>query len=288
MAIPIHQFEAPLACPLDGGPLRLDGHSLACEQGHRFDIAKEGYANLLPVQFKNSKDPGDSKEMVANRRLVLDSHAYAPIAQGLAGQICELTAGLDRFRLLDAGCGEGYYPAQIAQHLRVRKPDLDLCVMGLDVSKWAVRAAAKKYKDLVWFVGTNRHLPLIKGDLDLITCLFGFPVWQHWADMQSDGQMVLMVDPARDHLRELREVIYEDVRFHDAPSLETAEQAGYRLISQTEIQAISHLQGQELISNLVGMTPHAHRMGEPGRQALAALNQIDVTVHVTCRLLQKS
>ena len=288
MAIPSHQFNAPLACPLDGGPLHLEGHSLACEQGHRFDVAKEGYANLLPVQFKNSKDPGDSKEMVANRRQVLESGVYAPIATALSQQVLELIGPAARFSLLDAGCGEGYYPASIAHSLKTDRPDLDLTVMGLDVSKWAVRAAAKRYKDLVWFVGTNRQLPILAEGLDLITCLFGFPVWQHWADLQLPGQKVLMVDPGRDHLRELREIIYDQVRYHDAPDLQEAEAAGYKEISNQDITATSHLDSQELINKLIGMTPHAHRMGEAGANALAELDHIDITIHVTCRLLQKT
>ena len=56
-----------LACPLDGAPLQGDGASWRCAAGHSFDIAAQGYTHLLPVQQKRSRDPGDSKEMVAAR-----------------------------------------------------------------------------------------------------------------------------------------------------------------------------------------------------------------------------
>ena len=31
-------------------------------RGHSFDVAREGYVNLLPVQHKNSREPGDAEE----------------------------------------------------------------------------------------------------------------------------------------------------------------------------------------------------------------------------------
>ena len=56
----ITPFQA-LTCPLDGAPLRRNGSTWRCASGHSFDIASQGYANLLPVQNKRSLDPGDSK-----------------------------------------------------------------------------------------------------------------------------------------------------------------------------------------------------------------------------------
>ena len=61
----ITPFQA-LACPLDGAPLQRDASTWRCAAGHCFDIASQGYTNLLPVQQKRSRDPGDSKEMVDN------------------------------------------------------------------------------------------------------------------------------------------------------------------------------------------------------------------------------
>jgi 23S rRNA m(1)G-745 methyltransferase (EC 2.1.1.51) len=66
-----------LACPLDGAPLQRQGGSLRCPEGHCFDLAAQGYVNLLPVQNKRSLDPGDSKEMVAARRRFLEAGHYS-------------------------------------------------------------------------------------------------------------------------------------------------------------------------------------------------------------------
>ena len=284
MAIPAHQFDFPLACPLDGGALNLDGNLLACAEGHKFDIAREGYANLLPVQFKNSRDPGDSKEMVQARRRTLESGAFSHVADALAEEAARLAADREQpLTLLDAGCGEGYYLGRVAEKLGdgVR-------AIGLDISKWAVRAAAKRHKSLCWLVATNRRLPLIQGRVDMIACLFGFPVWSHWAEIQSPGQEILMVDPARDHLREIREIIYDEVRYHDAPPLEAAAEAGYKLAESRTVSKKVPLEGQAQIASLVSMTPHAHRMGAGGAEALAALDRLEVTVAVELRRLVRT
>ena len=75
-----------LACPLDGAPLQCQGSAWCCPAGHSFDIASQGYANLLPVHKKRSLDPGDSKEMVAARRRFLNAGFYQPIAAAVSPQ----------------------------------------------------------------------------------------------------------------------------------------------------------------------------------------------------------
>ncbi|MEP4394915.1 putative RNA methyltransferase, partial [Marinobacter sp.] len=61
-----------LACPLDGEPLSQADTCWRCPAGHSFDVARQGYLHLLPVQNKRSLDPGDSKDMVAARRRFLN------------------------------------------------------------------------------------------------------------------------------------------------------------------------------------------------------------------------
>jgi 23S rRNA (guanine745-N1)-methyltransferase len=81
--VSIKPFQA-LACPLDGTPLHRNGSAWRCASGHSFDIASQGYTNLLPVQNKRSRDPGDSKEMVAARRRFLTAGLYQPIAAAVS------------------------------------------------------------------------------------------------------------------------------------------------------------------------------------------------------------
>ncbi len=98
--------------------------------------------NLLPVQNKRSRDPGDSKEMVAARRRFLEAGHYQPIADAVAQAVLAGAVPGRTLTCLDAGCGEGYYLRQLAATAAAEARPLALA--GLDISKWAVQAAAKR------------------------------------------------------------------------------------------------------------------------------------------------
>src|SRR5690554_5519384 len=138
-------------CPLDGQALLRTERSWRCESGHCYDIAREGYVNLLPVQNKKSRDPGDSKEMVAARRRFLQEGHYRLIAEATAHAVLADTAPDATVAILDAGCGEGYYLRELAALAQ----ELTLEMVGLDISKWAVQAAARRSTDMSWVVGSN-------------------------------------------------------------------------------------------------------------------------------------
>ena len=93
-------------CPVCGECLKLQqsGKSYACSKQHSFDMSKEGYLNLLPVQYKHSKEPGDSKYMMIARREFLEAGFYEPMSKAVAMMIiANLPKGQD-MRLLDLGC----------------------------------------------------------------------------------------------------------------------------------------------------------------------------------------
>ena len=263
------------------------GRALICQSGHSFDRAREGYYNLLVVQHKASRDPGDSKPMVAARRRILDAGVYARLAEQVSARIVDLARGQDDFAILDAGCGEGYYLDAIAAALKAGRAE-GYRLAGIDISKWAVQAAAKRNRDIFWAVGSNKRMPFTQPCLDLIVCMFGFPMWEAFAAAQPSGGHVLLVDPAPDHLIELRAIIYPNVeRAEGQGSLDDAERAGYRLVDQQRLTFPADLIGQAQIADLLAMTPHDHRATQAGRESLAALERLTVTVDVALRLLSK-
>ena len=81
------QAAAALRCPVCGGALMPLGTSLRCPQGHSYDMAKEGYVNLLAIQKRHAADPGDGKAMVRARRAFLQAGYYAPFQKALA-ELC--------------------------------------------------------------------------------------------------------------------------------------------------------------------------------------------------------
>jgi 23S rRNA (guanine745-N1)-methyltransferase len=272
--MPVTSFRA-LACPLDGAPLQGDGATWRCAAGHCFDIASQGYANLLPVQQKRSLDPGDSKEMVAARRRFLNAGYYQPIAAAVSRAVLAELSEDATITCLDAGCGEGYYLRQLAA---VRSSGQMLALLGLDISKWAVLAAAKQDKRPNWIVGTNAHLPVLSETLDRVLCMFGFPVYAEFARVLKSGGELLQVDAGQEHLRELREIIYPALKLER--TAEAAVPAGFRHLLTETVSFLLSLDSQEQIADLLAMTPHLYRASVDGRARAAALKTLSVTVDV--------
>ena len=279
---------AKLACPIDGSPLEAAANALRCGQGHSFDRAREGYYNLLVVQHKASRDPGDSKEMVAARRRILDAGLYAPIAARTCEIAMQIVGRLDRDGgccVVDAGCGEGYYLDVLAKTAGTTPGAFHFA--GIDISKWAIRAAAKRNTGVLWAVASNRHLPFAPGSVDLILSMFGFPLWDAFAAVQPPEGCVLLVDPGPDHLIELRSIIYPQVNPTAPQSLDAAIRSGYRLQDEQRLQFQVELTSSAQIADLLAMTPHDHRAPLAGREALARLILLSVTADVVFRTLRR-
>jgi len=274
----ITPFHA-LACPLDGGALQRHGTSWRCAAGHSFDIASQGYTHLLPVQNKRSRDPGDSKEMIAARRRFLEAGVYQPIADAVAeATLADLAPGTTT-RCLDAGCGEGYYLRQLAT--AANQHGHALALLGLDISKWAVLAAAKQDGHTIqWVVGSNANLPVLPGTLDRVLCMFGFPVYPEFARVLKPGGLLLQVDAGPDHLRELREIIYPSLK-PERPAAPTAP-AGFTALPAAEpVRYTLTLSSPAQIADLLVMTPHLYRASAEGRARAAALESLSLTVDVS-------
>lgn len=266
-------FQA-LACPLDGQELQVHGQSWRCPGGHCFDIASQGYANLLPVQYKRSRDPGDSKEMVAARRRFLEAGHYQPIAAAVSAAVLDGRSPTASFSCLDAGCGEGYYLRQLA----AAGSGQTLALLGLDISKWAVQAAAKQERRGTWVVGSNAKLPVLPGTLDCVLCLFGFPVYGEFARVLKADGLLLQVDAGRDHLRELRAIIYPELKAQRSDELPVPE--GFCRLWRRDVRYTLQLEGAAAIADLLAMTPHLYRASAAGRARAAALTSLTLTVDV--------
>lgn len=242
-----HPLFPFLACPLDGLPLTQHEKHVSCTSGHSFDFDRKGTLNLLPVQFKKSKHPGDSREMIIARETLLNSGLYQPISDKLNELVAEHTVTI----ILDAGCGEGYYTQRLSTHLP------HAAIAGLDISKDAIQSAAKRSRNIQWIVGTNANIPIIAHSIDCVLCLFGFPVWPEFSRILKPGGIVIMADPGPDHLIELRRVLYPEIK--TKPEKEKEISAGVSLLSETRLTVTISAPSPDQIRNILTMTPHGYR-----------------------------
>ena len=235
------------------------------------------------MQHKRSRDPGDSKEMIAARRRFLTAGFYQPIAAAVSRAVLADLPARAASSCLDAGCGEGYYLRQLAAAV----PDgQTLALLGLDISKWAVLSAAKQDQRPNWVVGSNANLPVLSGTLDRVLCMFGFPVYPEFARVLKAGGRLLQVDAGPDHLRELREIIYPSLKPERTADPHTP--AGFSRLPTETLRFSIELTHAEQIADLLTMTPHLYRAKAEGRAEAAALTALSLSVDVRLSCFERS
>lgn len=241
-----------VCCPLCGGPLCRASGALRCPGGHSFDIARQGYVNLLPVTQKHSKAPGDTPEQVAARRAVFDSGLYEPVARRLA----ELCSELPCASVLDVGCGEGYYLAYLQEHLPVGE------ACGVDISKDAVRYASARNKKAAFFTATAAHLPFPDGSFTLLTAMFSLTMPEEYRRLLADDGCFVRVTAGRNHLMGLKRIIYP--RIIEKESEPVNELPGFSMVRSERITFPIELKSNPEVMQLLKMTPHWLRITEEG------------------------
>jgi len=282
----------PLACPLDGLLLYAGARQLRCPAGHCYDIARQGYVNLLPVQFKASKEPGDSKDMIDARRRVMQQNYFNELAEKFCSYLVQLCdTPVAGSCILDAGCGEGFFTDKMNAHVCNKAgtsgTSLPRAILGIDVSKLAIIAAAKQYRALNFAVASNVHPPIINGNASIITNLFGFATWPAWSSLQRPGQYVVTVDAGPHHLLEMREIIYPEVRIHAAPEHAEAAKSGYSLADTQTVRYEVILKNAADRLDFLNMTPHGRKINAHFRQVYEESALSSLTLDAVIRSYRK-
>jgi 23S rRNA (guanine745-N1)-methyltransferase len=264
-----------LICPICQAALQIAPKVWQCTAGHCFDVAREGYVNLLPVQHKKSRSPGDTAEAVAARRAFLAAGHYQPLRDVVVAQLAQLSAQ----RVLDLGCGEGYYSSAMQR--------VSPWLMGLDIAKPAIQTAAKRYKSIHWVVGSGVLLPLASASIDVVTSLFSpLPVTEMQRVLKADGH-VIVATPAPDHLWSIREALFDEVRAHEPDKFLTHLAPSFALIEQIEMRVPLQL-AQADLGHLVAMTPYAWKAKADKRAALESNRSFTTEAVFRVLVLQKT
>ncbi len=244
-----------LLCPICGGILTSDGKTCRCPGGHSFDFARQGYLNLLTVQQKHSLHPGDTRQQVLSRRAFLESGAYTPI-------LSALIAAAEKYGghgpILDVGCGEGYYGSRLQDALEAE-------LVGVDISKEAVRCAAGKYKRATWICATAAHLPVANHSAGVLSSLFALTIPEEFRRCLKPDGLFLQVLAGEDHLLGLKSIIYPELKHK--PKCPVPDLPGFSRLESIPIRFDFQISGEQ-VQNILYMTPHVYRIGKDGLRRL--------------------
>ena len=291
-----------------------------CENGHSFDFAKEGYLNLLTPTKKHSQNPGDNKDMVLARKRFMDGGYYAPLAECIADIICtkQKTSPLT---LIDAGVGTGFYLNKIidARERYFISPGMDpyppstpseqalyefsrACAraygrtynnikspislydtyLGVDISKTAVRYAAKLNPAAECCVASVYDLPCDSHIADVVTCIFSPYAFEEYKRVLKPDGWLIIASPCENHLIELRRALYDDVREVEAP----IKADGFDTVSSRELTYEFTLSGSEDIAALLMMTPYAYRAPISRKASLLEMQSLSLTADFKITVLK--
>ena len=265
---------ASYLCPLCQQALTLTDKTYRCDNNHSFDQAKQGYVNLLPVQFKHSKAPGDNKEMVLARRAFLDKGFYQP----LVDKMLELYHKYSDSNLpvLDAGCGEGFYTHQ---HKTAKNK-----VYGVDIAKETIKIAAKRYKECHFSVGTLSKLSFDNNTFAWLVSVYAPILETEFTRILKKDGFLLTVTPAEQHLFELKQLIYRQANEHDVSKNPIDN---LTLIEEKKLTYPMHFDNNDDVLNLLAMTPFAFKASQELIEQIKTMTEFTCQADFVLRLYKK-
>ncbi len=280
--IVLKQSPSLLCCPVCGKHLALEERRYICSAGHSFDLARQGYVNLLQSRRRQSRHPGDNNEMVQCRRRFLAQGYYAAIATLINQKVRDhlgVQVSEQNNQLLDVGCGEGYYLQRLLRD--GSKNGIEVSgVYGLDISKSAIIAAARLLPGVTWMVGSAVKLPFHSRSLDVVLCVFSRICAVEFARVLKPGGILLIAVPGEAHLLSLRKLIYDKVRPHQAAKHEKGLTEYFVRDASERVNYELHLNGAETILDLLAMTPYYWSISAEKKATLAKRQKLDVSVDV--------
>ena len=267
-----------LACPVCALPLNREGGCFACMNGHVFDVAKEGYVNLLVAQHRHSRDPGYSKGMIAARRDFFDHGHYERLADDMAAIIGGYLPP-EQATILDAGCGEGYYLRRIRRHLIETRRAGWMTLCGLDISKHGIRVAARRDPGGLYAVAGTFRMPVLPRRIDVLLTHFSPVSAADFRRVVRTGGIVLAGGPGEDHLYSFKKLLYDSpARFEPFGGLTRAD--GFEPVSTSRIRYRIQLRGMGQVADLLAMTPYYWTADQDAQARLAAVEELDTDVDV--------
>jgi 23S rRNA (guanine745-N1)-methyltransferase len=272
----VEGWTAPWRCPVCQARLQLadDSKRWACPQAHSFDVAREGYVNLLLAGQRRSRQPGDSPEMVLARRRFLATGAYDPMSEAVA----DIVAGERPGTVLDVGCGEGRHTRHLPAPAR----------LAFDVAKPAVAAAARSDPQGWYAVASAGSIPLDDAAVDLAATIFGPVIPDELARVVRPGGSVVAAHPGPGHLTEVRALVYAEPRPHEIkPPLRGTD--AFTEVASSRVSFPVIVEDLAQLRDLFAMTPYRwHAQADIDDRLAAAAPGFTTTADILITLYRRT
>jgi 23S rRNA (guanine745-N1)-methyltransferase len=261
-----------LSCPNCQSILQRREKVFNCQNGHSFDVAKDGYINLLLPNQKKKPNPGDNKIMMNARETFLSKGHYDFLIDFIESSIKSNHKSSDtltnKTNLIDLGCGTGYYTRNLFRESEVNK-------IGIDISKSGVSIASRKDKYSTYVVSSIFDIPIADNTIDTIVNIFSPLSIDEVKRVLKPGGYFYKVIPAEDHMNEIASLVYDEFIPHQS-SVETD------LSNDSELQIIKVEKleqkltfADENLYNLIAMTPYLYKFD---KDILDQLKELLVTI----------
>ncbi len=265
-----------IKCPVCNHLLTKEGNTFKCENNHTFDLAKEGYLNLL---LNAKKTSGDSKEMMAARRDFLAKGYYEKLSDRVNQRLNNLSS--TNQTIVDIGCGEGYYLSRFQKEMAPESTKL----YGMDISKLGIRMAAKKNTTIQWLVANFANLPFTDKSVSTVLSMFAEYSVPEIDRILTDEGNIIIVRAASDHLIELKNIIYPEI--HEKVKASSIKTFPGFLVEQENYSYQVTIQSTEDLLSLLLMTPHYWKIKPEGIENLKKFEALKVTISIEIDVLKR-
>ena len=265
-----------IKCPVCNQLLINEKNTYKCENNHTFDLAKEGYLNLL---LNAKKTSGDSKEMMAARRDFLAKGYYEKLSDQV-NQSLKNNCSTDQ-AILDIGCGEGYYLSRFQKTFAKEAANF----YGMDISKLGIRMAAKKNSMIHWLVANFAKLPFTDRSVSTVLSMFAEYSVPEIDRILTDDGTVVIVRAASNHLIELKNIIYPEI--HEKVKASSIKTFPNFSVKQEHFSYKVTIDSTEDLLSLLLMTPHYWKIKPEGIENLKKFNSLEVTISIEIDLLKR-
>jgi len=269
-----------IQCPVCQQALKISSTSWYCENNHQFDIAKQGYCNLLLANQKKSANPGDDRQMLEARHRFLNTGFYQPVVDCMT-ELVQQHISKPR-HIIDIGCGEGYYLSALQQSLLKTGCQF----YGTDISKDALKIAGREHKSISWFVAAARRQPFLDHSVDLALNIFAPGDFTEIKRLLHPGGHLLLTVAGDNHLQSLRELIYDQVKPHQPERFLQHVVEDFELIADKSCQFELQLEDNSAVRNLLQMTPYYWQADKARRESIENLQCLSTPVNFQFYLLQ--